>query len=586
MADENSNYDFRFRMRGIQKHSEQIVLVEIPEREWVELHESRNVIRTLKEIMNFSDGFFWNQATWEKLLSRLLEAKPAAIGVSLYFGDNIRIPILSDEQQAIFKNPKIVWAADVDEGGRALVPAFSTLYNSNIGIKNLRPDSDGILRRTRSPIAQIPHFATRVAEIAGQPVSPIPESGQINFVGPSRTFRVINFQDILSGHIKARELKNKIIIIGTAITSPGSGLADQLQTPVGRMSRAEVLANVTDNVIGKKWILKLPNALHLLVLAFLVIFSIWILSRYPQSVALVFFIWTGTLLAALSAWAFDSYYVWLPALAPALQIGFTYIVFLSYQLSFNEQRNWQLEQEKKYLTEIEQLKNNFVSMMSHDLKTPIAKIQAVVDGMLAQSPDDKNILNLKSLRNSSDDLHKYIQSILQITKIEAKDFKIRKEVIDINEMIESGIAHLLPLAQARSIELGSHLEPMFSIEADRTLLQEVILNLIENAIKYTPPGGRVLITSQETDDNVKVIVQDTGPGIAADEQAKIWGKFTRGKTGVDTRGTGLGLYLVKYFIELHGGRVFLESQMGQGTKIGFSIPVAEDNDEDSIERGV
>ena len=122
---------------------------------------------------------------------------------------------------------------------------------------------------------------------------------------------------------------------------------------------------------------------------------------------------------------------------------------------------------------------------------------------------------------------------------------------------------------------------MFSIEADTTLIQEVIHNLIENAIKYTPAGGRVTVTSQEKDDNVIVMVEDTGPGIHPEDQKEIWGKFTRGKNqSMEIKGTGLGLYLVKYFVELHSGKTFLESTPDVGTKIGFSIPIADETSEE------
>jgi signal transduction histidine kinase len=376
----------------------------------------------------------------------------------------------------------------------------------------------------------------------------------------------------MAGLIGPEVFANRPVMIGTLGTT-----SEQMQTPVGRMSRTEIMANIAENVLMRKSLRQAPINLDLFILFLLMMGSVWILVTYPQSVALLFYVLIGVVWIAVNVWAFDVAHLWMPAWAPLIQLVATYMIFLSYQLSLNEQRAWRLQQEQLYLSEIEQLKTNFVSMMSHDLKTPIAKIQAICDRLLASISDDELALDLRSLRRSSDELHKYIQSILQVTKIEAKDFKINKEVTDLNENIEKVATRLQPLAKEKSIQIDLNLEPLFSIEADPTLIQEVVHNLVENAIKYSPPGGRILVTTEEKDDNVVVLVEDTGPGIPLEDQTDIWKKFTRGKNEkLDVKGTGLGLYLVKYFVELHKGKVFLLSAPGQGTRIGFSIPVAED----------
>jgi signal transduction histidine kinase len=182
--------------------------------------------------------------------------------------------------------------------------------------------------------------------------------------------------------------------------------------------------------------------------------------------------------------------------------------------------------------------------------------------------------DLVSLRLESAELHKYIEKILQISRVESTDFKLRKEGSDINEIILQVIEQLKPLAIEKSIRLDTKLEPMFLIEIDSILIREVIINLVENAIKYTPSGGTVLIFSREENNVVQIIVTDTGVGIAPSEQSKVFGKFVRGQhQEMLTKGTGLGLYLVKYFIELHGGSIRLESELGKGTSIEFSLPV-------------
>lgn len=562
-----------------------MVIIDISEREWSSLEPAaRNILKPLKEVISLSDAFFWNPKSWQRLLEAVLAADPSSVGVNFFFGDNVRISSgFIAQNRSTFEDPRIVWGADVDGAGRVLLPAFVTSYNANVGLRSMRTDDDGTVRRFSSSRIEVPHLALRLASLAylkkpsrkSSVFKNYDEPTLINYAGSADAFKVIGFKDVIENRIDPNLLRGKIVLIGS-LANP----VEQVQTPLGRMSRTEVTANIIDNVLLGKTVRHLPIWIYTLLLGALMIMSLWILISYPQSVALVFFVMTALLWTAASAWSFDVALLWMPVLAPLVQLIATYMVFLSYRLALNEQRTWRLEQEQVYLSEIEQLKTNFVSMMSHDLKTPIAKIQAICDRMLSTVPDSEFAVDLKSLRRSSDDLHRYIQSILQVTKVEAKDFKITKEVTDINDDIERVIARIAPLATEKKIALTSDLEPMFSIEADTTLIQEVILNLMENAIKYTPEGGRVTIRSREKDDNVEVVVEDTGPGIARDEQQEIWGKFIRGRSQDDslkTPGTGLGLYLVKYFIELHGGRVFLDSHSepnDHGTRIGFTIPIA------------
>ena len=576
--DEVANFDMRFKIRGPRPSPASIVIVDVSERDWSSLDsERRNTLRHWKEISALNDSFFWNPGRWEKLLFRVLSDAPASVGVTFFFGENVRAPAVPSGARAIFDDPRIVWGADVDSSDRVLIPAFASTYNGNVGLRVVRPDDDGTVRRFASSPAPVPNLAARLAEIADPQL--MTATGRkyqaqtlINYSGGAASFEIVNAKEVIEGRVPPGVFNGKIVIVGST-----QNPADLMQTPLGRMSRAEILANITENIVLQKTVKRGPTTVYLVILALFIAASVWVLVTYPQSVTLVMFFLAAIAWASASAWAFDILYLWIPVLSPTAQLILTCIVFLSYQLALNERRTWRLQQEQRYLSEIEQLKTNFVSMMSHDLKTPIAKIQAICDRLLAQEPAEGIIQDLKSLRRSSDELHRYIQSILQVTKVEAKDFRIQKEVIDINENIERVVARLQPLAAEKSIAIEVTLEPMFSIEADGTLIQEVILNLMENAIKYTPAGGRVQVRSEEKDDNVIVVVEDTGPGIDPEDQKEIWGKFTRGRSAsLETKGTGLGLYLVKFFIELHGGRVFLESELGKGTKVGFSIPIADE----------
>lgn len=574
-----SRHDFRFKMRGEKSPSPNIVLVEISEEEWLQLYRrQRSWIRPLKEITHLTDSFYWNGEIWSQILQEILKNDPLAIGVSFYFGNNIRRPLSKFMMSATFQDPRVLWSTRLDGENKPLPTRFGKAYKETVGIEMIDNDPDGVVRRFRQRVRNDKSFSALLASRASEGESSNLGKGSqlINFQGPPGSYLHISLSDLLQGNFTPDFFKNRLVIVG----SSGSNTH---RTPLGEMTRGELLANMVDTQMNELTISRLgliPSSAFLLIL---LVMTIWIIFCYPQSVAIVFLFWLGTLVSALSLWIFDSFCFWTPALASIVQIMVTYMVFLSYQLTQKDNLNWRLEQERKYLLELEQLKDNFVSLISHDLKTPIAKIQAICDRMITQYPGDQISQDLTFLRKESSELHRYIQSILQITRVESRDFKLNKISSDINDLIEKVIDQLTPLAKAKDIEIQTHLEPLFLIEVDSILIREVILNLVENAIKYTPVGGSILVRAHEVGDDVLVEVEDSGIGISDEEQKKIFEKFYRSKSSETTaKGSGLGLYLVKYFIELHGGQVMIDSRLGHGTRVGFSLPVSSEFDTDQL----
>jgi K+-sensing histidine kinase KdpD len=308
-----------------------------------------------------------------------------------------------------------------------------------------------------------------------------------------------------------------------------------------------------------------------------VIFSALVTSNYPQFLALFVLIFVQLVYTVASIFLFDYFNLWIPLFASVVSCFATYIIFISFQLTLKDYMNVQLEKERQFLFDVEELKNNFLSLISHDLKTPIAKIQAICDRMLAEAPSSTITGDVTSLREEASELHRYIQTILQITRVESRDFRIKKDASDINEIISTAVGKLQVLAKNKKIDLVLDLEPMFLIEVDAVLMREVVLNLIENAIKYTQEGGRVVVSSREIEDQVYVMVEDNGPGVPKEEQERIFDKFYRGELGKNQpKGSGLGLYLVKYFVELHSGKIIFDSEPKRGTKVGFRLPLADE----------
>lgn len=544
--DEVSSYDQRLQIRGDQPASNNIIIVNL---KISDLDKSNH-------FREFSESSYWDEAVWSELIKTLLKGQPKSISITAYFPEGI-----GNTNDPVFKNNVIYWATN-----STFRPIGANLTNSNIGNAEFIREDDGFIRRFLSASSDLPHLAEMATNVSLR-------SGWIprflNYRGGERAFTQYSAKDILNKKVRPEAFNQKIILIGI------DGLSSfQQQTPLGIMSRTQVIAHICDNLLKNRWILRAPNWGYAALLFFVMILSVFIITQYPQSIALAFLLWLGLLIVSVSVWVFDSYYFWIPLASSISVIVFCWIIFVGYQANKMEKKTWQLEQEQVYLRSLENLKNNFISLISHDLKTPIAKIQSISDRLLTQELKSEVINDLKSLRLSSEELHRYIQSILKVLQVESRDFRLNKETFDINELIEQAVLQLMPLVQEKNLTLITKLEPLFSIEADSTLMREVLVNLIENAIKYTQPGGEIVVISSEESPFLVVEIQDNGHGIPPSDIELVWKKFVRGKDQeMKTKGTGLGLYLVKYFIELHGGKVFLESEINKGTKVTFTLPL-------------
>lgn len=564
--DVTGNYDQRLDLRGSQKSSDQIVLITLKQSEMTSTYVRKSQFNgDYEPLHDLTDSFFWNQKIWTQLLTKILKQNPKAIGVTLYFGNNIGDVHMPPDELKLYTDPRIFWSSTSNYLEQDLTPKFAKNKIENIATNEISKDEDGVVRRVFT------NDSDQISEKLTNKKWPSLISGVLlNYRGAGNSFKQLSASEILFDEIPADFLSGKIILIGAETIN-----GQTYMTPVGTQSRLEILAHTTDNLLENRSIKKLSFIWYALILLFFTALAVYLITNHPQKVVIMFFIWITTLAAALSVWSFDAFFLWIPALTPPILMMICWIIFVSYQANKIEQLHFQLQQEQKSLIELEQLKNNFVSLISHDLKTPIAKIQAVVDRlMLEHNNTDPLTKDLKALRTYSDELSKYIQSILKLLHLESRDFHLNLEPADINEIIEEVVMQISPLAVEMQVQVETQLEPLFSLEFDIILLKEVVLNLVENAIKYTPKGGLVLITSEEVNNVVKICIKDTGVGIKKEDLDKVWGKFTRGSDqDLKTKGTGLGLYLVKYFIELHHGSVQIESSLNLGTTVTFTLPI-------------
>jgi len=231
--------------------------------------------------------------------------------------------------------------------------------------------------------------------------------------------------------------------------------------------------------------------------------------------------------------------------------------------------------------EISQMKNDFVSHVSHELKTPIASITAYSEMLTDGEADDEETRKefYSVIQSQAERLSRLIEDILSVSRIESGLVKVVKESVSLTILIEEQLQMIKSYAEDKNIKVISQKPIVFDqVCADKDMISQVIVNLLSNAVKYTKPGGSVEIKTEvdEIAALARVSVTDTGVGIPEDEVDHVFDKFYRvDASKKQAKGTGLGLSLVKQIVEkVHNGRVFVKSKLGQGSTFGFELPLA------------
>ncbi len=227
--------------------------------------------------------------------------------------------------------------------------------------------------------------------------------------------------------------------------------------------------------------------------------------------------------------------------------------------------------------ELEKMKSNFLSVVSHELKTPLHSIKGFVDIILMDKTGPVTEIQrdfLETVKQQTNHLQRMIDDLLEFSRLESGRVALRLSPVDIPVVLEAVVDKLTPLADAAEVKL-LNLAPdnMSTISADPWRLEQVVTNLVDNAIKFTPPQGTVTLRARESDDAVYVSVSDTGIGIPPGQLERVFDRFYQVDGGVNRlyKGTGLGLTICRHIVEHHGGRIWVESEYGHGATFHFSI---------------
>jgi signal transduction histidine kinase len=223
-------------------------------------------------------------------------------------------------------------------------------------------------------------------------------------------------------------------------------------------------------------------------------------------------------------------------------------------------------------------KSEFLANMSHELRTPLNAIigfSEVLAEKMFGDVNDKQAEYLQDILESGRHLLSLINDILDLSKIEAGRMELEPAAFDLPSAIENALILVRERASRRAIRLGSTIDTRLGmISGDERKVKQVLLNILSNALKFTPEGGRIDIDARLHADRAEVSVTDTGVGIAPGDQEAVFEEFRQvGATDKKAEGTGLGLALSRRFIELHGGQISVQSEIGHGSTFTFTLPV-------------
>jgi two-component system phosphate regulon sensor histidine kinase PhoR len=232
--------------------------------------------------------------------------------------------------------------------------------------------------------------------------------------------------------------------------------------------------------------------------------------------------------------------------------------------------------------EISQMKNDFVSHVSHELKTPLASINAYAEMLVDGEAQDAETLRqfCSIIQSQALRLNRLIEDILNISRIESGLVKVNRDHHSMALIVRDAVEMIQSYAQEKQIAVQAPAPILYDqVFVDRDMISQAVINLLSNAVKYTPAGGSVSVGLEvdEAEGRLKVTVSDTGAGIPPEEIDRVFEKFYRVQANNHlAKGTGLGLNLVKQIVEtVHGGRVFVSSVVGQGSTFGFELPLAQ-----------
>ncbi|MBC7261766.1 MAG: PAS domain-containing sensor histidine kinase, partial [Chloroflexi bacterium] len=234
-------------------------------------------------------------------------------------------------------------------------------------------------------------------------------------------------------------------------------------------------------------------------------------------------------------------------------------------------------QDLTQIRRLETIRRDFISNVSHELRTPLASLKALTETLRNGALEDKEaaLRFLSRIETEVDSLTQMVNELLELSRIESRQVPLQLTATAVAEIIVPPVERLRPQAERAGLSLAITLMPdLPRVQADIERAQQIITNLVHNAIKFTPPGGQVTISAEVVGDEMVICVRDTGVGIAAEDLPRIFERFYKADRARSGGGTGLGLAIAKHIVQAHGGRIWAESGgEGRGSMFYFTLPL-------------
>lgn len=582
-------YDFLFKLKGKSAPNPEIALIAVED----------ETLKELDELWPIKTEHFID------LLRTVCEQKPSVLGFDIEFDYQMGTKAQYSQMADIIKDTdcKVLWGRGLVEDTLALRDVPRELPDSEVQIFN-NFKLDGVNPKLHEKYVRrvTPYFFNdkQMIKTLAFSASEI-HSGEdmvggdkqwyefmTDYAGPEGTYRVIPMIDVLREKREKDLFKGKIVFIGRG---EKNNFSNYRRTPFYSgentgMLRLEIHANIADTILSGKminkgvkerWTIYKYNKYAYALTLILSVFTVWVLFGTTPLVGIIIVIGQIIILLGVGLVSLKMR-TYISMIYPLLGIFISYYLLIPYRLVNEYRRRWEFEQANKLLSQVEKMKSNFLSLVTHDLKTPIARIQGLGESILREEGeklDEKQKTPIKAIIKNSESLNDFISRILSLSRIETSEIKLNLASRDINALIEETIEKFSYILQEKDMKVERDFEPLFSFKMDDQLIGQVIYNIMDNAIKYSDAGSAVRIKTWEEDNRVKVSIKDEGIGINPEDLKNMFTKFYRVKNAKkeEVKGSGLGLYLVKYFVELHGGKISVVSEPSKGSTFTFSLPM-------------